>query len=271
MQDVVGRLRTIVQYDDVVKELNLHIIPSLSQELYLGIDFLKAFDFLFSHALSDQQGNDLKAVIYEFTSFAISGLGKTSLISHLIDIGDARPVKQRHFSVSPAVEKLLYAEVDRMLKLGVIEESDSAWSSPVVLVQKPGKVRLCLDSKKVNMVTTKDAYPLPPKANFISSLDLKDAYWQIPLDPASRDKTAFTIPGKPLYQYKVMPFGLTNASQTMTRLMDKVIPTHLRNAVFVYLDDLLIVSDSLEEHLKVLCEVAGCIKSAGVALNVEKS
>jgi len=104
------------------------------------------------------------------------------------------------------------------------------------------------------MVTTKDAYPLPqidgilsrlPKTNFISSLDLKDAYWQIPLDPASRDKTAFTIPGKPPYQYKVMPFGLTNASQTMTRLMDKVIPAHLRNAVFVYLDDFLIVFDSL--------------------------
>jgi len=163
-------------------------------------------------------------------------------------------LKQWHFPVSPAVEKLVYPEVDRMLKLGVIEESDSAWSSPVVLVQKPGKVRLCLDSRKVNMVTTKDAYPLPqidgilsrlPKANFISSLDLKDAYWQIPLDPASRDKTAFTIPGKPLYQYKVMPFGLTNASQTMTRLMDKVIPAHLRNAVFVYLDDFLIVFDSL--------------------------
>nr|XP_041633555.1 uncharacterized protein LOC121503304 [Drosophila kikkawai] len=122
-------------------------------------------------------------------------LRKTSMLSHAIDVGDAKPVKQRHFPVSPAVEKLLYAEVDRMLKLGVIEESDSAWSSPVVLVQKPGK---------------------------------------IPLDPESRDKTAFTIPGKPLYQYKVMPFGLTNASQTMTRLMDKVIPADLRNEVFVY-------------------------------------
>ncbi|XP_070141639.1 uncharacterized protein [Drosophila kikkawai] len=155
-----------------------------------------------------------------------------------------------------------------MLEMGEIEESQSAWSSPVVLVQKLGKVRLCLDSRKVNAVTKKDAYPLPqidgilsrlPKALFISCLDLKDAYWQIPLDPKSRDKTAFTIPGKPLYQYKVMPFGLkrlTNASQTMTRLMDKVIPANLRNEVFVYLDDLLVVSDSFETHLKVLGLVA---------------
>ncbi|KAH8295523.1 hypothetical protein KR054_004614, partial [Drosophila jambulina] len=79
-------------------------------------------------------------------SFAVSGLGKTTLISHEIDVGDAKPVKQRHFPVSPAVEKLLYAEVDRMLAMGVIEESQNAWSSPVVLVQKPGKVRLCLDA-----------------------------------------------------------------------------------------------------------------------------
>jgi len=85
-QDVVGRLKAIVQYDDVVKELDLHIIPSLSQELYLGIDFWKAFDLLppdmniaeladKSHALSDQQSNELKAVINKFPSFAISGLG----------------------------------------------------------------------------------------------------------------------------------------------------------------------------------------------------
>jgi len=153
--------------------------------------------------------NRLHAVIEKFPSFAVFGLGKTSLLSHSISVRDAKPVKQRHFPVSPAIEKLVYEEVDRMLKLGVIEESDSPWFSPVDPVQKPGKVRLCLGSRKVNAVTRKDAYPLPqidlilsrlPKANMISSLDLKDAYWQIPLEPKSRDKTAFTIPGKPLYQ-----------------------------------------------------------------------
>ncbi|XP_052857197.1 uncharacterized protein LOC128265316 [Drosophila gunungcola] len=290
-QEIIGRLKIPVQYKKITKDLELHIIPSLSQDLYLGIDFWQAFDLLpasmniaeiapESHDLTTSQQEILKSVVALFPSFAISGLGKTSLISHTIDIGDAKPVKQRHFPVSPAVEKLLYEEVDRMLSLGVIEESDSAWSSPVVLVQKPGKIRLCLDSRKVNAVTKKDAYPLPqidgilgrlPKAMFISSLDLKDAYWQIPLDKASRDKTAFTIPGKPLYQYKVMPFGLTNASQTMTRLMDKVIPASLRNEVFVYLDDLLIISESFEAHMRVLSLVAGFVKTAGLTLNVEKS
>jgi len=69
-----------------------------------------------SHILTDGQRIQLKAVIDKFPSFAVSGLGKTSLKSHSIDVGEARPVKQRHFPVSPAVEKLLYEEVDRMLK-----------------------------------------------------------------------------------------------------------------------------------------------------------
>nr|XP_043065612.1 uncharacterized protein LOC122320996 [Drosophila bipectinata] len=260
------------------------------QDLYLGIDFWKSFELLplefqigeisVRQELSEAQQTSLQAVIELFPSFAKLGLGKTHLISHSIDVGETKAVKQRHYPVSPAVEKLLYGEVERMMKLGVIEESQSAWSSPVVLVQKPGKVRLCLDCRKVNSFTQGDAYPLPqidailsrlPKAMFISSLDLKDAYWQIPLEPASRDKTAFTIPGKPLYQFRVMPFGLMNASQTMTRLMDKVIPAALRNEVFVYLDDLLVVSDTFESHLAVLTSVAKHIKQAGLTLNIEKS
>ncbi|XP_043062725.1 uncharacterized protein LOC122319465 [Drosophila yakuba] len=116
--------------------------------------------------------------------------------------------------------------------------------------------------RKVNSFTEKDAYPLPqisgilsrlPKAEYITSLDLKDAYWQVPLDKTSRDKTAFTVPGRPLYQLKLMPFGLCNATSTMSRLMDKVVPAHLRNEVFIYLD---------ERHLEVLREVALQIRRA---------
>jgi len=90
------------------------------------------------------------------------------------------------------------------------------------MVNKPGKIRICLDCLKVNSFTEKDACPLPqingilsrlPKAEFITSLDLKDAYWQVPLEINSRDKTAFTVPGRPLYQFKVMPFGLCNGDR----------------------------------------------------------
>jgi len=134
----------------------------------------------------------------------------------------------------------MYAEVDRMFQLGVIKESESAWSPPIVMVTKPDKVRICLDCRKVNSFTEKDAYPLPqicgilsrlPRAEYITSLDLKDAYWQVPLEVQSRDKTALTVPGRPLYKFTVKPFGLCSATSTMSRLMDKVVPPHLRNEV----------------------------------------
>jgi len=116
-----------------------------------------------------------------------------------------------------------------MLGLGVIEESNISWSSPVTLVQKGPKNRLCLDARKVNSRTIKDAYPLPhiegllsrlQETYYISAIDLKVAFWQIPFETKSREKTAFTVPGRPLYQFTVMPFGLCKAAQRMCRLMD---------------------------------------------------
>ena len=110
-----------------------------------------------------------------------------------------------------------------------------------------------------------------PKANFISSLDLKDAFWQIPLEKSSRLKTAFTVPGRPLYHFTSMPFGLCNAPQTLTRLMDKVIPHTLRDRVFVYLDDLLVISEDCDSHLQILQQVAAHFRKASLTINVEKS
>lgn len=230
--------------------------------------------------LTSIQRQQLDSVVLLFPNFEKQGLGKTDLIRHTIDVGDAPPIKQRYYPVSPAVEKLMFKEIDRMLALGVIEPSTSPWSSPMRLVIKPGKVRLCLDARKVNSVTKKDAYPLPsiegifsrlPKANLITKLDLKDAYWQVMLDESSRPLTAFTVPGKPLFQFTVMPFGLCNAPQTMCRLMDSIIPPDLRHCVFGYLDDLIIVSEDFETHLEILVRIASQFRKANLTLNISKS
>lgn len=232
------------------------------------------------YKLTPDQRNQLDMVINLFPNFAKQGLGRTNLIKHHIDVGDSTPIKQRFYPVSPAVEKLMFQEIDRMLSLGVIETSSSPWSSPMRLVVKPNKIRLCLDARRVNQVTKKDAYPLPsiegifarlPKANIITKLDLKDAYWQIALDDASKPLTAFTVPGRPLYQFVVMPFGLCNAPQTMCRLMDDIIPFDLRNCVFGYLDDLVIVSEDFESHLEVLVRISSQFKKANLTLNIAKS
>lgn len=300
-QAVIGYVDVDITFNATVKPIRLFVIPSLSQELYLGIDFWKEFKLAPAvigevstepdvptkkedvklHQLTEEQFGELEAVKAEFLSCEKVGLGKTPLLKHRIDVGHTTPIKQRHHFVSPAIQSVLNAEVDSMLERGIIEESQSAWSSPVLVVRKSdGRMRFCLDCRAVNKVTTKDAYPMPiidgilaslHETVYISSLDLKDAFWQIELDQESRDKTAFTVPGRPLYQFARMPFGLCNAPQTMCRLMDKVIPTELREFVFVYMDDLLVVSKCFETHLTRLKAVAKRLRDANLTINVRKS
>ena len=125
-------------------------------------------------------------------------------------------------------------------------------------MRKGDNNRLCLNARKLNALTVKDAHPLPHiedllsrlgDTHYISSVDLKDVFWQIPLDQASREKPAFTVPGRPLHHFTVMPFGLCNAAQRLCRLMDRVIPAALRERVFVYLDDLLVVRQTFKPTL----------------------
>lgn len=312
-QRIFGYLKLPVTFKGKTEIIQLFVIPSLTQILYLGIDFWNKFSLkpafveecskpsfettilssVFKnlnleslshdrHHLTNEQQVKLRETIAFFPSSAVQGLGKTSLTTHKITlINDAKPVKQRLYSVSPAVQAEINLEIDRMLKLGVIEESESPWCSPMAVVRKAnGKTRLCLDARKLNDLTVKDAYPIPlidgllsrlGGTHFISSIDLKDAFWQIPLSPESRPYTAFAVPGRPLYQFTVMPFGLCNAPQSLSRLMSYVIPHQLQDKVFVYLDDLLIVSSSFAEHISLLSDVAARLVQAGLTINIDKS
>lgn len=160
------------------------------------------------HTLTQEQSVALERIKAQFPSFAVLGLGKTDLEEHIIEVvNENLPIKQRHYPISPAIQKLVYQELDRMISMGLIEDSNSSWSSPVSLVIKGTKNRFCLDARKINEKTIKDAYPLPhvegilsrlQNTRYISAIDLKEAFWQIPLEPKSREKPAFTVPGRPL-------------------------------------------------------------------------
>jgi hypothetical protein len=231
--------------------------------------------------LSDQQMQSLQEVVNTFPTSMDNHIGLTTILKHKINTNDQFPPKQRFYPVSPAILKEIDKELDRMLSLKVIEKSDSPSSNPLVVVRKAtGKVRLCLDSRKLNAITVKDAYPLPlindilgrlTGTKFLSSIDLKDAFWQIELDEEARPKTAFTVPARGLYQFKRMPFGLCNAAQSLSRLMHQVIGCDLEPQVFAYLDDIVIATDSFEEHLDRLRQVAQRLKKAGLTISVEKS
>lgn len=207
--------------------------------------------------------------------------GKTALLEHEIRLkNDTVPIKQRHYPRNPAMQAIINEEVASMLHDDVIEPSSSPWSSPVVLIKKAtGKYRFCIDMRRVNDSSIKDAYPLPKinaileklrQAKYISTLDLKQGYWQVPLAEASRPITAFTVPGLGLFQFKVMPFGLHSAGATFQRLLDRVIGPELEPKAFAYLDDLVVVSSSFEEHLTLLGIVFERLRAAGLRLNPEK-
>ncbi|XP_011701743.1 PREDICTED: uncharacterized protein LOC105458270 [Wasmannia auropunctata] len=199
--------------------------------------------------------------------------GTTSLTEHRIDVGGHAPIKQRYYPVSPKVQEAIYKEVDKMLDAGIIEPSNSEWSTPIVMVKKPnGSYRFCLDFRKLNSASKKDAYPLPymnaildklRAARYISTIDLSQAYFQIPLEINSRELTAFTVPGKGLFHFTRMPYGLTGAPATFQRLLDRLIGPEMEPHAFAYLDDIVVVTPTFEEHIKWLKKVFERIREAG--------
>ncbi|GBG86664.1 hypothetical protein CBR_g41726 [Chara braunii] len=157
--------------------------------------------------------------------------------------------------------------------------SESEFGAPVLFVpKKEGKLRMCIDYRGLNRITRKNVYPLPRIDDLLdapggckvfSKIDLKSGYHQIEVDPSDQHKTAFkTRDG--LYEFIVMPFGLTNAPATFQCLMDKVLRHQLNKFVVVYLDDILIFSKSMDEHVKHLEEVLQVLKEAQLHLNLEK-
>ena len=165
-----------------------------------------------------------------------------------------------------------------MLDQGIISPS-SPWASPVILVpKKDGSLRFCIDYRKLNAVTIRDAYPLPriddtldslQQLNFISTLDLRSGYWQVEMDKDSRKKTAFVI-HKGLFEFNVMPFGLTNAPATFQRLMDIVSAGLKWQCCLVYIDDVVVFSPTFEQHMTDLERVFQILRSANLMLKTAK-
>ncbi|UYV76491.1 hypothetical protein LAZ67_14000675 [Cordylochernes scorpioides] len=233
--------------------------------------------------LSHEDRNRLLDVLRMFIGvFELQKAGpkRTSLdVKHRIDTGDHAPIRQRPYRVSPYERGVIQTEVDKMLKSGIVKPSDSPWSSPVVLVKKKdGTWRFCVDYRRLNKITRKDVYPLPriddtldslKGASVFSTMDLKSGYWQIEVDEADREKTAFVTPDG-LFEFKVMPFGLCNAPATFERIMDNLLRGLKWNICLCYLDDIIVFSKTMEEHILRLEMVLNCLSKAGLTLNLEK-
>lgn len=283
------------------------VLSNLRHNLVLGTDFwikmgiipdLKKGEWYFSGDGSDrdnlcinsiQTADDLsssekktlnKIIDRYFDSVKNIKLGCTNLIEHKITLNTTKPVKLKNYPVSHAIMRKIDEEITKMLELGVIEKSNSSYSSPVLMIpKKDNSLRFCVDLRKINEISEKWAYPLPNlnsiidrlgNAKYLTTLDIQSAYWQIKMHEGSKQYTAFSIPGRGIFHFNRMPFGLTNAPATFQALVDKLLGPELEPYCFKYLDDIVIVTPDAETHFKILEEVLERLLSAGLTLNRDK-
>lgn len=207
-------------------------------------------------------------------------LGRTAVLQHQIYTHHQIPIKQRPYRVSPAKQAIVNQQLREMLDAGIVEPSQSGWASPVVLVpKKDGRLRFCVDYRKLNAITESDAYPLPNLTEILeslsgsaifSTLDLNSGYWQVTMDTSSKAKTAFTTSAG-LFHFNVMPFGLKNAPSTFQRLMETVLGELRGKNCFVYIDDIIVYSPSVTQHFLDLQAVFQKLQDAGLTINLRKS
>ena len=202
-----------------------------------------------------EEQKEAKNLILEYGSlFAHKDmdLGRTDRVKHSIKLDDYTPFKERYRCIPPHQYEEVKQHLKEMLEIGAISKSKSPWAPAVVLVRKKdGSLRFCIDFRKLNAKTVKDAYSLPRieetldclnGAQWFTSLDLKSGYWQVELDEESKTLTAFTVGPLGFYQCEHMPFGLTNVPATFQRLIEScLVDMHLK-WVIIYLDDIIIFS-----------------------------
>ena len=170
------------------------------------------------------------------------------------------PFKEQYRWIPPHMYNNMRAHIQEMLDIGAIHKLHSPWASAVVLVRKKdGGLRFCIDLRKLNEWTIKDAYSLPwidktfdslQGSQCLSSLNLKSGYWQVEMDEESKPLTAFTMILLGFYECKRMPFGLTNAPVIFQRLMETCLGDLNLHWCIIYLDDIVIFSKDLASHLK---------------------
>ena len=215
-----------------------------------------------------------------FAPRTVEGPPKARDVTFSIHTNDALPIKQAPYRQSPEKEAYIEAEVQNLLNKGLIVPSFSPWGSPVLVVNKKDHTyRMCIDYRRLNSTTRKDAYPLPRiedcldllrTADWMTIIDLRDAYHHIPMDPDSESKTAF-VTKSGLYQWKVMPFGATGAPGAFQRYVDKVLKELNGKICTAYFDDIVVyTTGTLEQHLKDVETVFAKLRNAHLTAKVSK-
>ena len=203
-----------------------------------------------------------KALLLEFHhvfSLEPNEIGCTDATNHVIELMKDEPFKERFRRIAPLLVDEVRQHIQEMLDDSAIRPSQSPWCNAVVLVRKKdGLLQFCIDFRRLNARTKKDAYPLPHMqetmesmvgARHFSCMDLKSGFWQVQMDEESRQYTAFTVGSMGVYEFLHMPHGLCNAPAMFQRLMQNCLGELNLMYALIYLDDMIVYSKTEEEHL----------------------
>ncbi|XP_069361223.1 uncharacterized protein [Maniola hyperantus] len=243
-----------IQYTDINIDVNLD--PQIKKQLYEMLNSNKQC-FAFSNA----------------------ELGETKETEMQIRLKDDVPVCYRPYRLSYTERQKVKDMIDDLQKNGIIRESESEYSSPIIVVpKKNGELRLCVDFRALNKKTHKDKYPMPliedqinslSGQSFYTTLDLASGYHQIPIAENCKHITAFVTPDGH-FEYNRMPFGLCNAPAVFQRLINKVLSRKKIPGVVAYMDDIIISSKTVKEGIDKLQQVLEMLKEANLTLNLAK-
>ena len=207
-------------------------------------------------------------------------IGCTDTAQHVIELLDMEPFKERFRCIAPPLVEEVREHIQEMLDEGAIRSSQSPWCNAVVLVcKKDGGLRFCIDFRRLNYRTKKDAFPLPRMqemmesmvgAQLFSTMDLKSGFWQVQMAKESQQYTAFTVGSMGVYEFLRMPYGLCNTPATFQRLMQNCLGELNLTYALIYLDYLIVFSRTEEDHLHRLRVVFGQFLEHGLKLKPSK-
>ena len=233
--------------------------------------------------LAPKEEDALQDLLQEFSSLFLldlKGQPRCTVAMHQIHTGDAHPIKCHPYRYGAKEQEFIKAEVQKMLEADIIRPSKSPWCFPIVLVRKKnGKIRFCVDYRKLNAETKEDSYPLPiieeifdalHGTKYFTTLDATSGYWQVGILPQHQEKTAF-VTRDGIYEFKVMPFGLCNAPATYQRVMNVALQDVLWKTALDFIDDICVYTKTtFEDHLQDLRQVFTRLQAANLVLNPEK-
>lgn len=205
-------------------------------------------------------------------------LGRTNIVKMNIETGDHPPIKQRPYRIPFAQRSAVDKSIDEMLEADIIRPSCSPWSSPLVIVtKKDGTARMCVDYRRMNQVTKKDSYPLPDisemlssfkNAKYFTTIDLKSGYWQLEVEEQDKEKTAFCC-YRGLFEFNVLPFGLCGGPPVFQRAINYALQG-TQGFACAFLDDIIVYSGSIEEHLEHIRIVFQKLREANLRMKPSK-